>query len=378
MTELPTKSKQIFSTVSEDAKVHLALKEVDVRPPEDDEVVIRIEAATMHPSDFYTGFASAKLDTLEQGGTPEFPTISGSIPPQMFAALTKRIGLEKPIGNEGAGTVIAAGSSDAAQALMGKTVAVLGRQMFAEYITVKAPMCMPVADDVRADECAASVINPLTATGILETTKLEGFKGIVHTAAASTVGQFLLKLCLAEGFPLVNIVRRPEQAQMLREMGATHVCDSSLESFEDDLEQAIFETGAYMAFDAVGGGPLGEQILLAMERAALRGPEAWSVYGSTQPKCLYIYGRLDRRSAQISPRTGFAWRAGGWLTSHFRERVGLKRLFEIRTGIAKQVKTTFKQEFAQRFTLEEVLQVENVKSYGTLTTGKKYLVTPHG
>lgn len=374
MSELPKTSRQVFSTMTDDAKVTLSIKDVDVRAPGDDEVVIKIQAASLHPSDFFTAFASADLETLEQGGTPENPTVSASIPAPTFKAMKKRVGIDWPIGNEGSGVVIAAGKSPAAQALIGKTVAVLGRAMYAEYITVHSLMCMPVADDVAAEECAAGIINPLTTTGILETTKMEGYKGLVHTAAASTIGQFLVKLCNQEDFPLVNIVRRPEQAEILRNLGAKYVCDSSLDSFEADLEQAIYETQAYMAFDAISGGYMGDTILRAMERAALRDQEVWSVYGSPQKKCVKVYGRLDKSNMQISPAFGMNFKVEGWLTSHFRESISFEKLIEVRSNIAKQLKTTFANGIERTYTMEEMLMPEHIKTYGRLTTGKKYLL----
>lgn len=375
MADFPATAKQVFSTVTSDGKVTLDLREVAVSEPGEHDVVIKIEAAPLNPSDFAVLFAFADPDSFEQGGDAQHPSVSAPIPAPVMPMLERRVGRELPVGNEGAGVVVAAGSSPMAQALLGKTVAVLGQAMYAEYITVNAMLCMPVADDVKPEECAAALINPYTVLGMIETMKQDGFSGLVHTAAASAVGQMLIKVCADQDIPLVNIVRRPEQVELLRSLGARYVCDSSQPSFEADLQAAIHEAGTYMAFDAVGGS-LADTILRAMERAVLQDSDYYSVYGSKQKKCLYSYGKMDLANLQVSIATGFAWRTGGWLMTTFLEEIGLERLVQLRETIASQVTTTFASRFEDQLTLEQMLSVDNIRQYAKATTGKKYLVTP--
>ena len=147
---------------------------------------------------------------------------------------------------------------------------------------------------------------------MVETMNREGFKALIHTAAASNLGQMLQKICLNDGVALVNIVRKPEQTELLRSVGATYVCDSSQDTFIADLTAAIAETGAYLAFDATGGGELANQILIAMEAAANQTATEYSRYGSTQKSKTGLHLRgLERRPTHTYPQLRYAverWR----------------------------------------------------------------------
>jgi NADPH2:quinone reductase len=280
------------------------------------------------------------------------------------------------VGNEAAGVIVAAGSSDAAQALMGKTVAIAGGDMFTQYRCINAFMAMPMGDDITPAEAASSFVNPLTALGMVETMRDEGFTALVHTAAASNLGQMLNRICLADGIELVNIVRKPEQEAILREIGARHVINSSSDSFADELTAAIEATGAYLAFDATGGGRLANRILTCMERAASKGME-YNRYGSDTLKKVYIYGRLDLSPLELTPAYGFSFSVSGWLLTPFLQKIGLPRMLELRQRVAAEIRTTFASHYSAEISLEETLSPEAMAVYGQRHTGQKYLINPH-
>ena len=211
---------------------------------------------------------------------------------------------------------------------------------------------------------------------MVETMQHEGFNALIHTAAASNLGQMLQKICLNDGVALVNIVRKPEQAELLRSIGASHVCDSSRESFVADLTAAIAETGAYMAFDATGGGELANQILIAMEAAANQTATEYSRYGSTQDKQVYIYGGLERRPTTLTRSYGMQWSLGGWLLTPFLQKIGPERAEALRQRVADEIKTTFASSYTEEISLAQALQVEVLQTYALQATGKKFLINP--
>jgi hypothetical protein len=282
-----------------------------------------------------------------------------------------------PVGNEGAGTVIAAGSSEAAQALIGKTVSMIGGAMYAQYRLLKAADCQPLPAGTTAAEGASWFVNPLTALGMTETMKREGHKALVHTAAASNLGQMLNKICLKDGIGLVNIVRSPQQADILRKIGAKHVCDSTAPAFMDDLTNALVETGATLAFDAIGGGRLAGQILTGMEIAANKTAKVYSRYGSSVYKQVYIYGGLDTRPIELNRAFGMAWGVGGWLLFPFLQKIGAADGMKLRQRVAAELKTTFASHYTQVVSLQEALQLSNVAAYAKRATGEKYLINPN-
>ncbi len=368
---------QLRSTVLEDGTLQLSLESVPIPEPKHDEVLVRVEASPINPSDLGLLFGVADMSTAKASGTKERPVITATIPDKLMGAVKTRIGASLPVGNEGAGVVVAAGSDPAAQALIGKTVGMIGGAMYSQYRAVPANRVLPLQEGTTPAEGASCFVNPLTALGMVETMRLEGHTALVHTAAASNLGQMLQKVCLADDVPLVNIVRKPEQAELLRGLGAKHVCNSSEATFSKDLVEAVAATGATLAFDAVGGGKLASQILTAMEVAAAADAKSYTPYGSSTHKQVYIYGALDRGPTELIRNFGMTWGIGGWLLTPFLGRVGPKRLLELQMRVAREIKTTFASSYTREVSLAEALTLEAIAAYGRQATGTKYLVNPN-
>jgi len=311
-------------------------------------------------------------------GTAERPVVTAPIAPPVLAAMAGRVGESMAVGNEGGGVVIAAGSSPEAQALLGRTVGVLGGSMYSEYRCVHVSQTLALPDGVTSEQGAACFVNPLTALGMIGTMRREGHTALVHTAAASNLGQMLNRLCLADSIELVNIVRRDEQAQLLRDQGAVHVCNSSAESFLDDLTDALTATGATIAFDAIGGGRLAGQILTAMERAANARATEYSRYGSSVHKQVYIYGGLDRGPTELNRNFGMTWGVAGWLLTPYMISAGADEVSRMRDRVAAEITTTFASGYTARVDLAGALDLAAIAEYGKQATGTKYLITPHG
>jgi NADPH:quinone reductase-like Zn-dependent oxidoreductase len=362
--------------VKPEGLVELTLLRVPTPVPTGDEVLVRVDAAPINPSDLGLLLAGADVAAATTRGSGEDTVVTLPLPPEGMRAMAARVGQSMPVGNEGAGVVVDAGDSPAARALLGKTVALLGGAMYAEYRCMPASACLVLPEGASAEQGAACFVNPLTALGMVETMRLEGHHALVHTAAASNLGQMLQKLCLADGVPLVNIVRKPEQAALLRSIGATHVCNSSEPSFMDDLIAAVGETNATMAFDAIGGGKLAGQILTAMEAVASRKAGSYSRYGSNVHKQVYIYGMLDRGPTILNRSFGFAWSVGGWLLTPFLMKLGPEGGQRLRERIVRELTTTFASHYAQRVSLLGALQLDALRAYGTPSTAGKYLMTP--
>ena len=367
---------QLRSTVTSAGELQLRLQEVDKPEPGEDEILVRVEAAPINPSDLGLLFGMADMATARQEGGADDPVIRAKVPENFMPMLAARIDQSLPVGNEGAGTVVAAGSSAAAQALLGKTVAVLGGALYAQYRKVAAGDALLLPEGASAQDGASCFVNPLTALGMVETMRMEGHQALIHTAAASNLGQMLQKICLADGVELINIVRRPEQADLLRGIGAAHVCDSSAADFMDRLTEACAATGATIAFDAIGGGKLASRILTCMEAAAARRGGAVGPYGSREHKQLYIYGGLDRSATQLTRNYGFAWGMGGWLLPPFLAKIGQQAADRLRERVAREIKTTFASSYAKEVSLAEALSLEAIEVYGRQATGAKYLINP--
>ena len=374
--ELPATALALRTLVTESQTVELSLVDVDVPLPAPDQVLVRVEAAPINPSDLGVLFAGADVAAATVSGSPERPVVT--VPLSAGAARTAagRVGESMPAGNEGAGTVVAAGSGPEAQALLGKVVAVAGGAMYAQYRCVEATACLVLPDGTRAADGAASFVNPMTALGMVETMRREGHTALVHTAAASNLGQMLNRLCQEERVPLVNVVRSPAQVALLVDAGAANVCDSSSENFMEDLTAALRATGATLAFDAVGGGTLASRILAAME-AAVSVDTPFSRYGSSVHKQVYIYGGLDRGPTELTRGFGMAWGVGGWLLTPFLERVGPDKVAELRQRVADGLTTTFASHFSEEVSLGGMLRPEAIGVYCRQATGKKVLVAPN-
>lgn len=380
MSLVPDTMRQMFSTVDADGTVRVALQRVDVPEPGPDEVLVRIEATPINPSDLGNLFAAADLATVqaEPTGDAEHPAVIATIPSGLVAAAAGRFGQRLPVGNEGAGVVVSAGSSAAAQALVGRTVAVLGGAMYAEYRALPASACLPLPDGTDPRDGASCFVNPLTALGMVETMRREGHRALVHTAAASNLGQMLVRICQADGVELVNVVRRPEQAALLRGMGASLVVDSSAASFTEDLAAAVAQSGATVAFDAIGGGRQAGQILAAMERALVAAqPGGYSRYGSATHKQVYLYGNLDRGPTELPRNFGMAWGVGGWLLTNFLNAVGPEVAGRLRQRVVDELHTTFASTYTKELGLAQALEVGEIAHYGRQATGEKVLITPH-
>jgi NADPH2:quinone reductase len=374
---LPDTGLQLRSLITESGELTLCLARVPIAEPGPEEVVVRIEASPINPSDLGLLLGAADVATASVSQTAEGPVVTATVPTAGLRAMAGRLGQSLPVGNEGAGVVVAAGSSDAAQALLGRTVAAFGGAMYAEYRTLKARDCLVLGDDVTPAEGASCFVNPLTALGMIGTMRLEGHTALVHTAAASNLGQMLNKACLADGIGLVNIVRGPAQEAVLRGIGAAHVCDTSKESFMEDLIDALAATGATLAFDAIGGGKLAGQILTAMEAALNRTATSYSRYGSTTHKQVYIYGGLDIGPTVITRGFGMAWGVGGWLLMPFLQKIGPEASEALRQRVAAEIKTTFASRYTSVISLQEALDPETMAAYNRRATGEKYLIAPH-
>ena len=373
---LPATFKQMTSTVSSDGKLTMALRDVPMPTPTADQVVVRIEATPINPSDHGVMFGWSSMDAASSAGEGDDIVLTAPVSKHGMAVMKARIGQDLPVGNEGAGTVVAAGDSDYAQSLMGKTVAVMGGGMYAQYRCVPAMMCMPLMEGHTAKDGASSFVNPLTALSFLETMRQEGHTAIVHTAAASNLGQMLNKICQADGVDLVNIVRRQEQADILKGLGAKYIVNSSADSFMDDLTNAIHETGATLAFDATGGGALADNILTAMEKAAARTPGAYSIYGSIKHKQVYLYGGLDTSPTVLNRSYGFAWGVGAWLLPNFLAKCDPEVGVRLRARVAKELTTTFASYYTDEISLAEALDAKTVAKYNAKATGSKFLICP--
>lgn len=374
--DTPRTTLQLRSLIKRSGELELSLAEEPVPEPKPDEVVVRVEAAPMNPSDLGLLFGAADMGTAKAAGTPSRPVVTASVPEAAMKSMAARLDASMPVGNEGAGTVVAAGSSPAAQALLGRKVAMIGGAMYTQYRCIPVAQCMPLPEGTTPAEGASSFVNPLTALGMVETMRREGHKALVHTAAASNLGQMLNRICIQDGIGLVNIVRKKEQEEILRAIGAKYVCNASAPTFLQDLTDALVATGATLAFDAIGGGKLAGQILGCMEAALNRSATEYSRYGSTTHKQVYIYGGLDRGPTEFVRNFGMAWGMGGWLLFPFLQKVGPEGAEKLKKRVAAELKTTFASRYTKEVSMLEALRLEEIAVYAKHATGEKYLLNP--
>jgi NADPH:quinone reductase-like Zn-dependent oxidoreductase len=368
---------QLRSLIKKSGELEISLVNVPTPEPAEDEIVVRIEATPINPSDLGLLIGAAELASVKYSGTEGSPVVTAKIPEAAMKAMAGRLDESMPVGNEGAGVVIKAGSSEAARALMGKTVAMIGGAMYAQYRCLKARDVLVLPEGTTPAEGASCFINPLTALGMTETMRREGHKALVHTAAASNLGQMLNKICIKDGIALVNIVRSSQQADILRKIGAKHVVDSSAPAFMDDLTNALIETGATLAFDAIGGGKLAGQILTCMEIAINKTAKVYSRYGSSVHKQVYLYGGLDPGPVELNRAFGMAWGVGGWLLFPFLLKIGRPDGERLRQRVVSELKTTFASHYTQVVSLQEALQLSNLAVYAKRATGEKFLINPN-
>ncbi len=368
---------QLRSMIKQDGTLELSLATIPIPQPKDDEVLVRVEASPINPSDLGLLFGAADPTTMRSSGSADRPIVTASVPDKLMRAMAARVDKSLPVGNEGAGIVVAAGADEAAQALIGKTVGMIGGAMYSQYRCIAANQVLLLPDGTTPAEGASCFVNPLTSLGMVETMRLEGHHALVHTAAASNLGQMLQKVCLKDDVPLVNIVRKAEQVEQLRGIGATYVCNSSEPTFMKDLTEALIATGATLAFDAIGGGTLAGQILTCMEAAASASGAAYSPYGSTTHKQVYIYGGLDRSPIVLTRNFGMTWGVGGWLLFPFLQRIGADASRKLQERVAAEIKTTFASNYTREVSLAEALTLEAISVYGKQATGEKYLINPN-
>lgn len=371
-------SKEIRSTVTGDGNVEISIAKVDIPTPADDEVLIEIYAAPINPSDLalLTTFGG-DVSNIKISGSGDNTVASMSVHPAVMRSMKSRVGQSMPVGNEGAGVVVDAGIN--AKSLIGKTVGLAGGAMYSQYKCAPAVNCLVMDDGIAPSEAASSFVNPMTALSFVETMKMENHSAIVHTAAASNLGQMLVKVCKSEDIPLVNIVRKKEQVDILKNIGAKYICNTNESDFMESLVGALTETGATLGFDATGGGNNGElagQILAAMEVAANNASGEYSRYGSETYKQVYIYGGLDPSPTILKRSYGMSWGLGGWLLTPMLGKIGMEKFQEMRARISKEIKTTFASEYSQEISFEEMLQPEIINSYVKQKTGSKFLVNP--
>lgn len=368
-------SKQLFTKISSDGQLEISLQQVKVPDPKPHQVIVRMQASPINPSDMWPMFGPA--DLREASYHDDKKTLTAPVHKGMLGRIKSRLDMELPIGNEGAGTVVAAGDSDAAQALMGKTVGVLTGASYAQYCCVPVQSCIKHHDDTTARDAASSFVNPLTALGMVETMRMEGHSALIHTAAASSLGVMLNKICLAEEVPLVNIVRKQQQAEILKKLGAKHVVNSSSDSFKSDLYDAINQTGATLAFDAIGGGELVSDILTAMEQVGSKDAKGFNTYGSDSNKQVYIYGGLDFSPTVLNRAYGMTWSIGGWLLMRFLGKLSAQKIAELHQRVADEITTTFAIDFSQELSFEQAMTPSVIMQYNAKKTGEKYFINPN-
>ena len=367
-----TTGKQLFSTLA-DGKLTVEVVDTEFAEPTGNEVLVKMEAAPINPSDLAILTGPADLENAEYSPGKFVATM----PEPFYSGQVGRHGLRLPVGNEGAGMVVAAGDNEYAQSLVGQRVACVPGNAYSQYCIADAGMCLPLGE-ISSEDGASAFVNPMTALGFVETAKMEGQNAIIHTAAASNLGQMLVKICQEDDIPLVNIVRKAEHVDMLKGLGATHIVNSSDEDFMDQLRGAIEATGAYYGFDPIGGGQTVDSCFKAMEQVAASKMSEFSRYGSEQAKKMYIYGRLDLGPTILTPAYGFGWTLSGWLLTPFLQQAGMETLLRMRQRVLDGLTSTFASAYKSRVTLDEMLVKEAVVDYRKMKTGEKYLVTPHG
>jgi NADPH2:quinone reductase len=370
---MTTTGKQIFTTLASDGTLTVELAENTFPDPTGNQVLVRMEAAPINPSDLALLTGAADLENAEYSPGK----LVARMPEPFNSGAKGRHGQRLPVGNEGAGTVVATGDGEMAKSLMGQRVACVPGTAFSEYAIADATMCLPLGD-VSSEDGASAFVNPMTALGFVETAKAEGHKAIVHSAAASNLGQMLNRICQEDGMALINIVRKREQVELLKSQGAAHVVNSSDEDFMAQLRSAIDATGAYLGFDPIGGGQTVDHCFKAMEQVAASKMSEFSRYGSTQPKKMYIYGRLDLGPTVLTPSYGFGWTLSGWLLTPFLQQAGMETAMRMRQRVLANITTTFASKYKRKVNLEEMLTKNAVLDYRAMKTGEKYLVVPNG
>jgi NADPH:quinone reductase-like Zn-dependent oxidoreductase len=370
---MTTTGKQLFTTLAPDGTLTVEVAETQFPDPTGNQVLVKMEAAPINPSDLALLFGPSDLDNAQYSAGK----LVAKMPEPFNSASKGRHGQRLPVGNEGAGTVVVAGDSPQAKALVGQRVACVPGHAFSQYAIADAAMCLPLGD-VSSRDGASAFVNPMTALGFAENAKMDGQKALIHAAAASNLGQMLVKICQEDGLELVNIVRKQEQVDLLKGLGAKYVVNSSDDDFLDQLCAAIDATDAFYGFDPIGGGTTVDACFKAMERVAVRKMSEYSRYGSNQEKRMFIYGRLDLGPTILTPSYGFGWTLSGWLLTPFLAQAGIETLMRMRQRVLDNITTTFASSYKREVTLEQMLEKDAACDYRRMQTGEKYLVTPWG
>ena len=371
---LPTSGLELRSLIKRSGVLELSLARVAIVPPAADEVIVRVEATPINPSDLGLLLGPADPASAVASGTPVNPVTTFPLNERLINAMTARLDQSMAVVNEGAGVVVAAGSG--AQHLLGKTVAVIGGNLYAEYRRAKLAECIPLPPGITPAQGASVFVNPMTALSMVDNMRRDGHKGLVHTAAASNLGQMLNRVCLKDGVDLVCIVRSQAQAALLREQGAKFVCDSSSPDFAAELTAALVTTGATLAFDAIGGGELATTILSCMEAAANQTAKEYSRYGSNTYKQLFIYGALDMGPTVLKRNFGFSFGVGGWLLWPYLQKIGPTSVMALQKRVLDEITTTFASHYSAEISLRDVLDPAMIARYGRRATGEKFLINP--
>jgi NADPH2:quinone reductase len=361
--------KALHTTITSAGELVLELRDIELPAPTGDQVVVKIEAAPINPSDLILVTGPADLASARRDGD----RLVANVPKERLPYVAGRLDQAMPTGNEGAGTIVDAGPD--AKQLVGKRVAIASGGMYAEYKLARALECLVLPDGARAADGAAATINPMTALSMPEVMRREGHTALVHTAAASNLGQMLVKICAADRIPLVNIVRKAEHVALLEKLGATHVVDSSTPTFRADLTAALADTGATLCFDAIGGGTLATTVLGCMEVVAARG-KPWSRYGTNVLKQVYIYGRLDLGPTVLDGTAGLAYSVSGFLVTTFLAKAGMETVMKMRARVLAELTTTFASHYGQTIGLGDLLEPAVLRDVNQRATGAKALVVP--
>ena len=369
---MTTTGKQLFTTLTADGTLTLEIAENTFKDPVGNQVLVKMEAAPINPSDLAILTSAADFENAEYSAGK----VVAKMPEPFLSGQKSRHGQRLPAGNEGAGTVVATGDSDAAKALMGQRVACVPGNAFSQYAIADAAMCLPLGDH-SSEAGASSFVNPMTALGFVENARMDGQKSILHTVGASNLGQMLNRICLEDGMGLVNIVRKDEQVELLKSQGATHIVNSSGGDFMDQLKTAIDDTDAFYGFDPIGGGKMVDNCFKAMEQVAVGKMTEYSRYGSNQQKRMFIYGRLDFAPTTLSLAYGFGFTLSGWLLTPFLANAGMETVMRMRKRVLDNLTTTFASSYKEKVDLEGMLTKEAILDYKQMKTGEKYLVTPN-
>jgi len=362
--------------ITPDGELRVTFEEESVGDVGPDEVVIRVEASPINPTDVGLLLGPADLSALTVYSQNGRPALRAPIASKHMGSheLKPRIGKALPVGAEGAGTVVQAGANVAE--LIGKTVSTMSGGMYTGFRRVKAADCVVLPAGTSVQAAAAMNANPMTALCMVELMRREGHTALVHSAAASSLGQMLNRICIKDGIPLVNIVRSEEQVKTLNSIGAKYVVNLNAATFFEDLTAAVAATGATLAFDAVGGGTLTDTILRAMEAAFVAQQTGFSRYGTATTKHVYIYGSLNLEPTILTRTYGSSWSVSRWLFLNFLQKAGNETALSLKKRVLAELSTTFAVQYKGTLSLDDVLNPEFVKEFAQRSTGKKFLVNP--